>query len=86
MLEKFKEELQKAHRKNEAHKAQPNSPEAKASARKGGAAMLVIGLICLLAAYLEWNYSDGVHIFFPVAGVVLIGFGLHIALTGKMRR
>jgi len=86
MFEKFLEELKKAQVKQDEFKKNPNSAEAKAHVKKAGAAMTVIGVLLLLAGAAEWIYLDMIHFFLPVGGVVLLGFGVHLMITGKMKR
>lgn len=86
IFKKFKDEMNKALKKQEIYKTHPNSPEAKAMARKGGVALLVFGFIFLLTSYLEWTYASKVHIIFPVSGVVFVLFGVITVVKGKMIR
>ena len=88
MLKKFKEELQKKIKENEKmhdeFRNNPSATKSKECARRSGITILVVGFIPALVFYWEWTYADSFFIFFPIAAVVLWGFGLWILLTGKL--
>lgn len=86
MFEGFLEELKKAQAKQDVFKKNPDSPEAKAHAKRAGLSMLGLGVLLLFAAVAEWLYLDMVHYLLPIAGVVFMAFGLHSVVTGKMKR
>ena len=82
------DELRKAYEKEranqEAHKQNPNTPDAKKNARIAGLFMFVLGCVGAGVVYYLYAYQALISGWASAATVTFFGFGLYLIAFGKM--
>lgn len=80
LAEKYKAELER----QKQMKANPHSASSKANTRRGGIALIILGLITAGINYYTWT-TDGFMLKGLLAcAIAFLGLGLYALLTGKM--
>lgn len=84
LADKLKKRLEEEQKKAAMYSKNPSSPEAKKSARTGGAILFVIGLAFAVANYWTWTNQGSVWILALACMIAFLGLGLYAMITGKM--
>lgn len=72
-----------AKRDQEEFDRNPDSPQAKRTARRAGIALLVVGLVLAGINYATWIFNGSVFVILVAAAVTFLGLGVYLMIVGK---
>lgn len=83
-IDEIKEAFEKAKADQTEYSRNPNSPAAKRTARRAGAAMFGIGLVGGGIGYFLWQHQGRFSILVTAATLTFLGLGLYLFAFGKV--